>query len=73
MAEAMDLVERLLDGRIPPSAGRSPFFVLPFFRTDFWPLAVTAAAGIALGAVASLALSALGRSRTDGPRPDRRG
>jgi len=73
MAETMDLVEGLLDGRIPPSAGRSPFFVLPFFRTDFWPLAATAAAGIALGAVASLALSALGRSRTDGPRSDRRG
>jgi len=73
MAETMDLVEGLLDGRIPPSVGRSPFFVLPFFRTDFWPLAATAAAGIALGAVASLALSALGRSRTDGPRSDRRG
>jgi creatinine amidohydrolase/Fe(II)-dependent formamide hydrolase-like protein len=72
LAETMELVEGLLDGRIPPSAGRSPFFVLPFFRTDFWPLAATAVAGIALGAVASLAFTALGRSRTDGPRPDRR-
>jgi len=72
MEESMALVEGLLDGRIPPSAGRSPFFVLPFFRTDFWPLAATAAAGIALGAVASLALSGLGRNRTDGFRRDRR-
>jgi creatinine amidohydrolase len=72
MEESMALVEGLLDGRIPPSAGRSPFFVLPFFRTDFWPLAATAAAGIALGAVASLALTGLGRNRTDGSRRDRR-
>jgi creatinine amidohydrolase len=72
MEESMALVEGLLDGRLPPSAGRSPFFVLPFFRTDFWPLAATAAAGIALGAVAALALSGLGRNRTDGSRPDRR-
>jgi creatinine amidohydrolase len=72
MEESMALVEGLLDGRLPPSAGRSPFFVLPFFRTDFWPLAATAAAGIALGAVAALALSGLGRNRTDGSRRDRR-
>jgi creatinine amidohydrolase len=72
MEESMALVEGLLDGCLPPSAGRSPFFVLPFFRTDFWPLAATAAAGIALGAVAALALSGLGRNRTDGSRRDRR-
>jgi creatinine amidohydrolase/Fe(II)-dependent formamide hydrolase-like protein len=71
MAETMELVEGLLDGRIKPSAGRSPFFALPFFRTDFWPLAVTAAAGIALGAAASLAL-VLGKHRSDGPGSDRR-
>jgi creatinine amidohydrolase len=71
MAETMGLVEGLLDGRIKPSAGRSPFFALPFFRTDFWPLAATAAAGIALGAAASLAL-VLGRHRPDGPGSDRR-
>ena len=70
MADAMELVEGLLDGRVAPGAGRSPFFFLPFFRTDFWPLAA-AAAGIALGAVASLALSARGR-RTDGNGSDRR-
>ena len=71
MAETMELVEGLLDGRIAPRAGRSPFFALPFFRTDFWPLAVTAAAGIALGAAASMALR-LGRSRPDGPGSPRR-
>ncbi len=70
MADAMELVEGLLDGRVAPAAGRSPFFLLPFFRTEFWPLAA-AAAGIALGAVASLALSGRGR-RTDGYRSDRR-
>jgi len=70
MADAMELVEGLLDGRVAPAAGRSPFFLLPFFRTEFWPLAA-AAAGIALGAVASLALSARSR-RTDGYRSDRR-
>ena len=70
MADAMELVEGLLDGRVAPAAGRSPFFLLPFFRTDFWPLAA-AAAGIALGAVASLALTARGRG-TDGSRSDRR-
>jgi len=72
MAETMDLVEGLLDGRVAPRAGRSPFFVLPFFRTDFWPMPATAAAGIALGVAACLTLTALGRTRTDGGSPDRR-
>jgi hypothetical protein len=72
MAETMQMVEGMLDGRIAPSAGRSPFFVLPFFRTDFWPTVVTATAGIALGVAAGLTLAALGRTRTDGGRSDRR-
>jgi hypothetical protein len=71
MAETMQMVEGLLDGRIPPSAGRSPFFMLPFFRTDFWPI-VTATAGIALGVAAGLTFAALGRTRTDRGRSDRR-
>jgi creatinine amidohydrolase/Fe(II)-dependent formamide hydrolase-like protein len=70
LAETMEMVEALLDGRVAPSAGRSPFFALPFFRTDFWP-AVTATAGIALGLAAGLALAAVGRTRADG-RTDRR-
>jgi hypothetical protein len=72
MAESMDLVEGLLDGRVAPRAVRSPFFALPFFRTDFWPMALTATAGIALGVAAGLTLTARSRSRTDGGRPDRR-
>jgi creatinine amidohydrolase len=42
--EAMTLVDALLDGR-PPRP--SPFSRLPFFRTDFWPLAAAAATGLA--------------------------
>jgi hypothetical protein len=50
MGEAMELVSGLLDGRLSPSRGRSPFFSLPIFRTNFWP----AAAGIGAVAVAFL-------------------
>jgi creatinine amidohydrolase len=50
MAEAMELVEGLLDGRIAPRAGHSPFFAVPFLRTNFWRVA---------GATAGLALFAL--------------
>lgn len=42
--ETLALVEGLLDGRIPPAAARSPFFAIPFLRTNFWP-ALGAAAG----------------------------
>ena len=42
----MTLVEGLLDGRIRPAERRSPFFAIPFFRTNFWP---------ALGGAAALA------------------
>jgi creatinine amidohydrolase len=46
MSEAIALVEPLLEGRLAPGQPRSPFSALPFFRTNFWPLA--AAAGFAL-------------------------
>jgi creatinine amidohydrolase len=46
IAEAMVLMEALLGGRLAPGRPRSPFAALPFFRTNFWPLA--AAAGFAL-------------------------
>jgi hypothetical protein len=68
MTETMELVEGLLDGRIRPRDGRSPFFAVPFFRTDFWPIAITATVGLAIGAVTYLSLAALGRSRTQGTR-----
>jgi creatinine amidohydrolase len=51
MAEAMAIVDGLLDGSLKPSERHSPFFQVPFLRTDF--LRVTGATagvtGIALG------------------------
>ena len=49
LGETMELVEGLLDGRITPSEEHSPFFPVPFFRTDFWR-----------GATATMTLAALG-------------
>lgn len=49
VSEVMVVVEGLLDGRIRPARPRSPFFFVPIFRTNFWPVA-----GIALGALAAL-------------------
>jgi len=57
----MELVGGLLDGRLSPSRGRSPFFSLPIFRTNFWP----AAAGIGAVAVAFL----LSRRKPQGGEP----
>lgn len=51
MEEAMALVEGLIDGRIRPAQRRSPFFRVPFLRTNFWP----AAALVGAGAVAAAA------------------
>jgi creatinine amidohydrolase len=45
---AMELVDGLLDGGLPPARQRSPFFRIPLFRTDFWPLV----GGVAAGALA---------------------
>ena len=50
MAEAMAIVEGLLDGTRRAAAHRSPFSRVPVFRTNFWPAAAGVAAG--LGAVA---------------------
>jgi creatinine amidohydrolase len=63
MEEAMTIVEALLDGRLRPRDRRSPFFAVPFFRTNFWPGVtmvglLTAAAGVAAW---------LGRRRPAGP------
>ena len=50
LTEAMALVEDLLDGRLRPADRRSPFFAMPFFRTNFWrsvaAAGVVAAAGL---------------------------
>jgi len=49
LAEAMTLVDGLLDGRIRPSERRSPFFAIPLFRTNFRRVAgAVAAAGAVL-------------------------
>jgi creatinine amidohydrolase/Fe(II)-dependent formamide hydrolase-like protein len=60
--EAMTIVEDLLDGRLRPSDRHSPFFQIPFFRTNFWRATATTAA-VAAGA----ALLALLRSRSRQP------
>ena len=61
MDEAMKLVSGLLDGSMRPSHGHSPFFAMPFFRTNFWPVA----AGIGAVAVAFL----LSRKQPQGGKP----
>jgi len=48
--EAMDLVTGLLDGRVRPGQRRSPFFALPFLRTNFWLTLGGALTGLALAA-----------------------
>ena len=50
MEEAMTLVDSLIDGRARPRVARSPFFAVPFFRTDFWRVA-----GAVAGAVLAVA------------------
>lgn len=44
MSEAMAIVDGLLDGHLRPADRHSPFFQVPFFRTNFWPVATAAAA-----------------------------
>lgn len=53
IGEVMTLVHALLDGRLDPGARRSPFYRVPFLRTDFWP--ALAIGGLALAALAWLA------------------
>ena len=56
MAEAMVIVNGLLDGTLHPSAPRSPLSQVPFFRTNFWPAAGATAtlAGVGVGLFAWL-------------------
>jgi hypothetical protein len=62
MREAMTIVEGLLDGRLKPSDRHSPFFQVPFFRTNFWR-----SAAITGAIAASTGLLALLRSRIRQP------
>ena len=50
ITEAMAIVEGLLDGRLRPSDRHSPFFQVPFLRTNFWRTAGATAAAIAVSA-----------------------
>jgi creatinine amidohydrolase len=54
LGEAMTIVEGLLDGRLRPSDRRSPFFQVPFFRTNFWRGAALTAAVAAGGGLLAL-------------------
>jgi creatinine amidohydrolase len=51
MVEAMSVVNGLLDGSIKPRQRRSPFFAIPFFRTDFWPTLGAVALALVAAAV----------------------
>lgn len=48
LEEIMALVDGLLDGRRRPRDSRSPFSLVPFFRTSFWPAACAALAAVAV-------------------------
>jgi creatinine amidohydrolase len=65
MDEAMALVDGLLDGTVARLHRRSPFFALPFFRTNFWR------ATLAVGVVATAAAAGYLSLRT--ARPASRG
>jgi len=64
LTEAMEMVTALLDGRLRPAQRRSPFFAVPFLRTNFWPTVGGVLVG--LTAVAGWWLSRQGAS----PRPN---
>jgi creatinine amidohydrolase len=65
MGASLDLVNGLLDGHLSASVRRSPYTLMPFFRTNFWRAAAAgaAAAGTAL-AIAALVRHRAGRGRT---------
>jgi creatinine amidohydrolase len=70
MREAMTIVEGLLDGRLKPSDRHSPFFQVPFFRTNFWrATAATAMITAGAGLVAWLRSRSRQPSRPGHPRP----
>jgi creatinine amidohydrolase len=63
MDEAMALVHGLLDGKVAMLHRRSPFFALPFFRTNFWPATFAAGVIAAVAAASYVSLRGLGRDR----------
>jgi len=71
MREAMAIVDGLLEGRLRPSDRHSPFFQVPFLRTNFWRSAGITTAAVAVGAGVAAWLRSRSRqpSRTGHPRP----
>ena len=58
---SLELVNGLLDGHIRASARRSPYTLMPFFRTNFWRAVAVGAAALT---VAALSVAMLERRRT---------
>ena len=52
LSEALEMVNGFIDGRLRPSDRRSPFFSIPFLRTNFWR-GLTAAGVVAAAAGAT--------------------
>jgi creatinine amidohydrolase len=71
IGEAMTIVDGLLDGRLKPSDRHSPFFQVPFLRTNFWRAAGVTTAAVAAGAGLYGWLRSRSRqpSETDHPHP----
>ncbi len=68
--EAMSIVDGLLDGHLKPSDRHSPFFQVPFLRTNFWRAAgLTAAITAGAGLIALLRGRSRQPSKTAHPRP----
>jgi creatinine amidohydrolase len=68
--EAMTIVDGLLDGHLKPSDRHSPFFQVPFLRTNFWRAAgLTAAITAGAGLIALLRGRSQQPSKTGHPRP----
>jgi hypothetical protein len=61
---SLELVNGLLDGRLKPSARRSPYALVPFFRTNFWRAAAGSAAAAAVALVIAAFVRGTGRDRT---------
>src|SRR5262245_47386574 len=62
---SLELVNGLLDGRLTARSRRSPYTLMPFFRTNFWPATAIGAAAVALASL-SIALIGRGRPGSDG-------
>ena len=64
MAEAMEMVDGMLDGRLRPADRRSPFYAVPLLRTNFWR-------GLGAAGVVALAAGAAWLGHRVRPRRDR--